>query len=132
VRCRALRVVRIEEQVRYLDANPAIDVVGTAVAIFSSTQESHAHDQQTATEQKSSVPLPSGSSTPSVESASAPGEIGGSRVIRHPSSSGFVHWAMFFFCALAHPTVMARRNVFKVALIHSAAASLVYLLVVSE
>lgn len=48
-------------------------------------------------------------------SLSAPTLTGSSRVIRHPASPGLVHWSMFFYCALAHPTVMARRSVFEVS-----------------
>ena len=35
------------------------------------------------------------------------------KVIVHPGGVGMVAWSMFFFCALAHPTVMLRRHVLQ-------------------
>ena len=34
------------------------------------------------------------------------------RIIRHPMHPDFLHWSMFFFCPLAHPSLMLRRRVF--------------------
>ena len=33
------------------------------------------------------------------------------RVIRLPAEPALVRWSLFFFCPIAHPTVMARRQV---------------------
>lgn len=38
--------------------------------------------------------------------------LGKNRVIRHPMTPALIHWSMFFFCPLAHPTLMFRRSVF--------------------
>jgi glycosyltransferase involved in cell wall biosynthesis len=35
------------------------------------------------------------------------------RIITHPTHPILVHWSMFFFCSLAHPTVMTQSALFK-------------------
>lgn len=79
---------RLEKQVDFLTENNDIDAVGTAVELFT---------------------------TPTKDSDSNTLDKNGqkacrSRVIVHPTSPAMVRWAMFFYCSIAHPSVLARKE----------------------
>jgi glycosyltransferase involved in cell wall biosynthesis len=76
---------RFQEQVAFLRSNPEVDVVGSNVKIFQTPVQSQEDS------------LPCGPTR--------------SRVISLPSSPCAVQWSMHFYCCLAHPSVMMRREV---------------------
>ena len=85
---------RLEKQYQFMSANTEIGVLGTAVEIFKDDDTSHS---------ASSVSPSSSSSSPSPSSSS--------RIIQHPTSVGAVSWSLSFYCSIAHPTVMLRRDI---------------------
>eukprot|EP00947_MAST-08B_sp_MAST-8B-sp1_P004417 g4417.t1 len=74
---------RLQRQVAYLRRNQDVDIVGTAVEIFTHGAGAGAGGAQSSRND---------------------------RVIAHPTQPAMVDWSMHFYCALAHPTVVVRCN----------------------
>ena len=78
---------RLERQAAFLDRNPDIMLVGSAVELFFENE--------------------------SVGSSSIPSDgkhALESKVFIYPQTSADIHWHMHFNCAIAHPTVLCRRS----------------------
>ena len=87
---------RLETQVEMLDANPFFTIIGSAVQIFESQ-----------TDNREMKDNPSHSEESKEKKKITPSEH---RIITHPTHPALVHWSMFFYCSLSHPTVMMRRT----------------------
>ena len=84
---------RLITQLKFMSANPAINVVGASAVIFS------ADDYQN----KNDCPLPNHSVAPSNNQC---------HIVRTSLSvldPGFMSWVMLFTCTIAHPSVMFRK-----------------------
>jgi glycosyltransferase involved in cell wall biosynthesis len=111
---------RLMEQVGYLDKNMDIDIVGTGVEVFTTAQPSPTVTTTTSSTLEQKAPLSMEAIVAAAAAASGAktitptNVINKPRLIRTPPSPGLVHLSMFFYCCIAHPTIVARRHVFKV------------------
>jgi cellulose synthase/poly-beta-1,6-N-acetylglucosamine synthase-like glycosyltransferase len=94
------RPERLQKQYDFMQSNPEIGVVGTAVEIFRTTEG--ANDVSA-----------SASAAAFSAAATSAAPTSSSRIIRHPTSSACVAWSLPFYCCLAHPSVMYRRKIVR-------------------
>ncbi|KAL3791188.1 hypothetical protein ACHAWO_013619 [Cyclotella atomus] len=91
---------RLLSQLRFMQANPAYNVVGTSTVLFSSSNDTEA-------ESISELPYQRTCNELGVSSVERYKGFGTSLFVSDP---GFVAWSMLFSCTIQHPSVMFRKG----------------------
>jgi len=102
---------RLQAQKAFLEARGDVDIVGGAVEVFRE-EEADGSNDVVATAAAASSPSSTAAAV-SMAAASAPSSTPRptSRLIHLPTDPALVSWSLPFFCPLAHPAVMFRREV---------------------